>query len=72
MVAGFCGALDPALEPGDVILPTELRGPTGTTVCDDTTILAGHLRRAGFSVRRGPIAELEKDPEVRKAYLCVV
>ncbi len=27
LIAGFCGALDPELEPGDVILPTELRGP---------------------------------------------
>jgi 4-hydroxy-3-methylbut-2-en-1-yl diphosphate reductase len=60
MVAGFCGALDPALEPGDVVLPTELRGPTGTTVCDDTTILAGHLRRAGFRVRQGPIASTQR------------
>lgn len=39
LIAGFCGALDPELEPGDVILATELRGPTGTTICDDTTIL---------------------------------
>src|SRR5436305_8877490 len=60
MIAGFCGALNPELEPGDVILPTELRGPTGTTVCDDTTILAGHLRRAGFRVRQGPIASTQR------------
>jgi 4-hydroxy-3-methylbut-2-enyl diphosphate reductase len=60
MIAGFCGALDPELEPGDVILPTELRGPTGTTVCDDTTILAGALRRAGFRVRQGPIASSQR------------
>jgi 4-hydroxy-3-methylbut-2-en-1-yl diphosphate reductase len=60
MIAGFCGALDPGLEPGDVILPTELRGPTGTTLCDDTTILAGHLQRAGFRVRRGPIASTQR------------
>jgi 4-hydroxy-3-methylbut-2-en-1-yl diphosphate reductase len=60
LIAGFCGALDPDLEPGDVILPTELRGPTGTTVCDDTTILAGALRRAGFRVRQGPIASSQR------------
>jgi 4-hydroxy-3-methylbut-2-enyl diphosphate reductase len=60
LIAGFCGALDPELEPGDVILPTELRGPTGTTVCDDTTILAGHLRRAGFRVRQGPMASTQR------------
>ena len=60
LIAGFCGALDPDLEPGDVILPTELRGPTGTTVCDDTTILAGALRRAGFRVHQGPIASSQR------------
>jgi 4-hydroxy-3-methylbut-2-enyl diphosphate reductase len=60
LIAGFCGALDPELEPGDVILPTELRGPTGTTVCDDTTILAGALRRAGFRVHQGPIASSQR------------
>src|SRR5947209_16525639 len=60
MIAGFCGALDPELEPGDVVLPTELRGPTGTTVCDDTAILAGVLRRAGFQVHQGPIASTQR------------
>ncbi len=56
LIAGFCGALDPALEPGDVVLATELRGPTGTTVCDDASILAGVLRRGGLRVHQGPIA----------------
>ena len=27
LIAGFCGALDPALEPGDIVLASELRGP---------------------------------------------
>jgi 4-hydroxy-3-methylbut-2-enyl diphosphate reductase len=60
LIAGFCGALDPDLEPGDVVLATELRGPTGTTVCDDTTILEGVLRRGGLRVRRGPIASSQR------------
>ncbi len=60
LIAGFCGALDPELEPGDVVLATELRGPTGTTVCDDTTILAGLLRRAGFRVLQGPVASSQR------------
>src|SRR5579862_8004442 len=37
LIAGFCGALDPQLEPGDIVLATELRGPTGTRSCDDPT-----------------------------------
>jgi 4-hydroxy-3-methylbut-2-enyl diphosphate reductase len=56
LIAGFCGALDPELRPGDVVLASELRGPTGTTACADTAILAGALRRAGLRVRTGPIA----------------
>ncbi len=60
LIAGFCGALDPELQPGDVVLATELRGPTGTTVCDDTAILAGVLRRGGLNVRCGPIASSQR------------
>jgi 4-hydroxy-3-methylbut-2-enyl diphosphate reductase len=60
LIAGFCGALDPALEPGDIVLATELRGPTGTTPCADVTVLAGVLRRAGLRVREGPIASSQR------------
>jgi 4-hydroxy-3-methylbut-2-enyl diphosphate reductase len=60
LIAGFCGALDPELEPGDVVLATELRGPTATSACDDPTILAGVLRRGGLRVHVGPIASSEK------------
>jgi 4-hydroxy-3-methylbut-2-enyl diphosphate reductase len=60
LIAGFCGALDPELEPGDVVLATELRGPTGTTPCADATVLAGVLRRAGLRVRVGPIASSQR------------
>jgi 4-hydroxy-3-methylbut-2-enyl diphosphate reductase len=60
LIAGFCGGLDPSLEPGDVVLASELRGPTGTTVCDDPTILAGVLRRGGLRVRVGPIASSQR------------
>ena len=49
LIAGFCGALDPELEPGDIVLASELRGPTGTTPCGDPTILAGVLRRGAVS-----------------------
>ncbi len=60
LIAGFCGALDPDLEPGDVVLASELRGPTGTTVCDDPSILAGVLRRGGLRVRVAPIASSQR------------
>jgi 4-hydroxy-3-methylbut-2-enyl diphosphate reductase len=60
LVAGFCGALDPELEPGDVVLASEVRGPTGTTACADVSILGGVLRRGGLRVRVGPIASSQR------------
>jgi 4-hydroxy-3-methylbut-2-en-1-yl diphosphate reductase len=60
LIAGFCGALDPDLEPGDVVLASELRGPTGTMTCPDPAILAGVLRRGGMRVRVGPIASSQR------------
>jgi 4-hydroxy-3-methylbut-2-en-1-yl diphosphate reductase len=60
LIAGFCGALDPELEPGDVVLASELRGPTGTTTCDDASILAGVLQRGGLRVRVAPIASSQR------------
>jgi 4-hydroxy-3-methylbut-2-enyl diphosphate reductase len=60
LIAGFCGALDPRLEPGDVVLASELRGPTGTTQCADPSILAGVLRRGGLRVSVGPIASSQR------------
>ncbi len=60
LIAGFAGALDPELAPGDVVLASELRGPTGTTRCPDPSILAGVLRRGGLRVRVGPIASSQR------------
>jgi 4-hydroxy-3-methylbut-2-en-1-yl diphosphate reductase len=60
LIAGFGGALDPELEPGDVVLASEVRGPTGTTPCHDPAILAGVLRRGGLRVRVGPIASSQR------------
>jgi 4-hydroxy-3-methylbut-2-en-1-yl diphosphate reductase len=55
-VAGFCGALDPALRPGDLVVATELRGPDGTVACPTAGLLAGALRRRGLTVHEGPLA----------------
>jgi len=60
LIAGFCGALDPELEPGDVVLASEVRGPTGTSTCADPAILAGVLRRGGMRVHVGPIASSQR------------
>jgi 4-hydroxy-3-methylbut-2-enyl diphosphate reductase len=62
VIAGFAGALDERLRPGDIVLASELRGPDppfrgagGTLACGDPAILAGILRRAGLRVFVGPI-----------------
>jgi 4-hydroxy-3-methylbut-2-enyl diphosphate reductase len=55
LIAGVCGALHPGLEPGDVVLPSELRTDAKTIECPDPTILAGVLRRGGLRVHIGPI-----------------
>ena len=55
LIAGFAGALDDTLEPGDVVLASELRSEAATVQCADPAILAGILRRGGLRVRVGPI-----------------
>jgi 4-hydroxy-3-methylbut-2-enyl diphosphate reductase len=62
-VAGFCGALDPALRPGDLVVATEVRGVGGdgiTVACPTAVLLAGALRRAGLVVHTGPIVSSPK------------
>jgi 4-hydroxy-3-methylbut-2-enyl diphosphate reductase len=55
-VAGICGALDPALRPGDLVVATEVRGPDGVVVrCPSAGLLAAALRRRGPRVWLGPI-----------------
>jgi 4-hydroxy-3-methylbut-2-enyl diphosphate reductase len=56
LVAGFCGALDAALEPGDVVLADRLIGPRGTVPCADPSPLADALRAAGLRVHVAAIA----------------
>jgi len=56
VIAGFCGALDRTLEPGDIVLASELRGPGEAVACADPTILARLLRRGGLRVTVAPIA----------------
>ena len=60
LIAGFCRALDPDIEPGDIVPASELLGPTGTTACDDPAIVAGVLRRGGLRVRVAPIASSQR------------
>ncbi|HSQ67594.1 MAG TPA: hypothetical protein VLM85_30500 [Polyangiaceae bacterium] len=55
VVAGFGGAVDPALEPGDVVVADAVSGPDGRSSCDSAS-LARVLRAAGLRVVVGTIA----------------
>ncbi len=58
-VSGFCGALDPTLAPGVLVVATEVRSPAGTIACPAAGVLAGALRRRGLRVRLGPIVSTD-------------
>jgi len=55
-VAGLCGAVDPSLRAGDVVLATELRSEDGKTIpCPDSSLLAEPLRRMGLEAASGTL-----------------
>ncbi|MEV0594578.1 4-hydroxy-3-methylbut-2-enyl diphosphate reductase [Nonomuraea cavernae] len=54
-VAGFAGALDATLRPGDVVVASEVRFGGQVFPCPSAPLLAGELTRAGLSVRTGPL-----------------
>ncbi len=57
-VVGFCGALDPALHPGDVFVADEVRGPDGVVVCDADEV-AALCEAAGLKVVRGALVSTD-------------
>jgi 4-hydroxy-3-methylbut-2-enyl diphosphate reductase len=54
-VAGVCGALDPRLVPGDVVVASELRGAGAPRVLESAKPLARALEARGFAVHLGAI-----------------
>jgi 4-hydroxy-3-methylbut-2-en-1-yl diphosphate reductase len=55
-ITGTCGSLAPGLEPGDLIVATEVSGPGISFRCPSAPLVAGELRRAGLRVHEGQIA----------------
>lgn len=60
VVAGFAGALHPALHPGDVVVADEVHGETGVVHPFRATMLAAALRSAGLRVYCGQIRFVDK------------
>jgi len=54
-VAGFCGSLRDGVEPGSVVVASEVRGPTGLVSLPSAAAVSHSLRRAGLTVHVGPI-----------------
>jgi 4-hydroxy-3-methylbut-2-enyl diphosphate reductase len=68
-VAGFGGALDTGLRPGDVLVATEVRFGDRRLPCAAAGLLARELTRAGVHVQTGPlitVGHLVREPERRR------
>jgi hypothetical protein len=60
-VAGLCGAVEPSLRAGDVVLATTLRSEDGKTIpCPDSALLAEPLRRMGLEPATGMLYSASK------------
>jgi 4-hydroxy-3-methylbut-2-enyl diphosphate reductase len=60
-VTGFGGALAPGLEPGDVVVASELLARDGRVLCTcpGAAVIAGMLRRSGLPAHTGPIVSVQ-------------
>jgi 4-hydroxy-3-methylbut-2-enyl diphosphate reductase len=59
-VTGVCGALDPAMRPGDLVVATQVRYGDRVVPCPSAPLLAGELRRAGLTVHLGPMVTTDR------------
>ena len=68
-VAGFCGAVDPDLRAGDVVLATEVRSTDGSRSCLADPELVARLRGQSLRVRTGPVHSGSRilGPDAREA-----
>ena len=54
-VAGVCGGVDPELQPGDLIVASELQGGKGTHKLTEPDVLVDAIRALGAIAKLGPI-----------------
>lgn len=60
LVAGVAGALQSGIQPGDVVVASEVRGAGSTVDCPSAAALADALRRLGLRVHVGPITSVAR------------
>ena len=60
VIAGFCGALDPSLQPGDLVVASGLRGSDNSCMTLEPELLASGLRRDGIRARSGLIISADR------------
>ena len=58
-VAGFCGAVAEGLRAGDIVVASEVRGPSGVTACATERLVAALTALGAPRVRVGPIASVD-------------
>jgi 4-hydroxy-3-methylbut-2-enyl diphosphate reductase len=59
-IGGVCGAVDPALRPGDIVVASELRDGLGARfACPAASLLVPLLEARGLRVVYGPIVSLD-------------
>jgi 4-hydroxy-3-methylbut-2-enyl diphosphate reductase len=58
-VAGFCGAVDGGLRPGDVVVAGEVRGPHGVTPCLSEPVVAALAALGRARIHVGPVASVD-------------
>jgi 4-hydroxy-3-methylbut-2-en-1-yl diphosphate reductase len=69
VIGGLCGAVDPSLRPGDLVVASELRGPGARFACTAASELAVALEARGLAARVGPIVSVKSiaGPTERRA-----
>jgi 4-hydroxy-3-methylbut-2-enyl diphosphate reductase len=60
LVAGVAGGLGPAVQPGDLVVATEIRGAGRPVPVPAASLLAAALRRAGLRAHLGPLLSVPR------------
>jgi 4-hydroxy-3-methylbut-2-en-1-yl diphosphate reductase len=59
-IAGFCGAVDPSLRPGDLVVASRVFADGIDRTVPSASLLAADLRRRGLHAVTGPVGSVER------------